>query len=134
MTRLDTNNAQPNIEKRLYDFSQDKKQRAAMRNMIKELEIEIDNPSINPQEKFEKEDRIEKLKAALKKIPIRNPKSEKEKMRITVCRSIKLALDKIHKELPILEKYLNRSTIKTGDWCSYSPIPSDPVEWELFHK
>jgi hypothetical protein len=125
---------QPSIEKKLYDFSKDKKQRAAIRNMIKELEIAIDNPSINPLEKIEKKDMIEKLRGALKEIPIRTPKSESEKVRITVQRNIQRALKKIHEKLPDLEKYLNKSTIKTGDWCSYSPIPRDPVEWKLFRK
>ena len=129
-----TNNAQPNIEKKLYDFSQDRKQRIAVKNLINKLEIEIDNPSINPLEKCEKEDRIAKLKNALKEIPIRNPGSEEENARTAVQRNIKRALGKIHKKLPCLKRYLNESTIKTGVWCSYAPIPSDPVEWKLFQE
>jgi uncharacterized LabA/DUF88 family protein len=51
--------------------------------------------------------------------------------RTPVFKAIKRALSKIIAELPYLEPYLNRHTIKTGSLCEYRPFMNDPVKWVL---
>jgi hypothetical protein len=61
----------------------------------------------------------------------RNPKSAHEKSRSNVTRSISLALKKIHSQAPEVEKFLNKSTVKTGDKICYQPISGNEPNWVL---
>jgi hypothetical protein len=54
---------------------------------------------------------------------------DKEKCRINVQKIIKRALEKIWGELPYLKEYLNHTTIKTGNTCSYNSDPAKPIYW-----
>jgi len=86
------------------------------------------------EEKREKiEDEIKKLEQVLQQKSERDPKSETEKARVNVTRGIKLALKKISEDASIssISSYLNKSTIKTGDSCSYSPALNNKPTWIL---
>ncbi len=56
--------------------------------------------------------------------------SPAERARISVTKSIKAALNSIAAANPALGRHLE-STIRTGTFCSYSPDPQAPVDWEF---
>jgi hypothetical protein len=56
--------------------------------------------------------------------------SDAEKARVNVTRVIKAAMDRIRPYSPELRHHL-ASTIKTGTYCSYSPDPRLPLDWQL---
>ena len=121
-----------------YIRSLDRKARSEYKNRIEQLNAELESPYVNPEERLQIKEEIKMLETMLKEKTIRDPKSSEEKSRVNVQKNISNnrwgALQKIHKMCPELKRYLNESTIKTGDWCSYAPIPNDPVEWVLFRK
>ena len=114
--------------------SLDSKARAAYKARIEELIIKSNRPDINPEERIEINEEIEELKASLKERTIREANSREKKAQVGAFKNIQRALTKIHKELPDLEIFLNKSTIRTGYSCSYLPIPSNPIEWILFKE
>ena len=86
------------------------------------------------EEKREKiEDEIKKLEHALQQKSERDPKSEAERARVNVTRGITLALTKISEDPSIssISRYLNKSTIKTGDSCCYKPALNNKPSWIL---
>jgi len=86
------------------------------------------------EEKKEKiEGEIKKLERVLQQRSERDPKSEAERARVNVTRAIKLALKKITEDPSIssTSSYLNKSTIKTGDSCSYRPALNNKPTWIL---
>ena len=56
--------------------------------------------------------------------------SPAERARISVTKSIKTALNSIATANPALGRYLE-ATIRTGTYCSYSPDPQAPIDWEF---
>lgn len=124
-----------NAKRKLYDFTLHKKGRIAIKKQIEELKIELEDKCFgNPMEKIEKVDQLKLLEAALKERTMHNCKPEEEMARTNIQKSIQRALNKIHKICPDLERYLNKSTVKTGYSCSYRPVLRDPVEWILFRE
>jgi hypothetical protein len=112
-----------------------KKDRALYKKQIAELKAELESNYIdNPQDKLEKKEEIKMIEDELKNNEIRDSGSQKEKARINVQKAISRALSNIHKMDSSIKIYLNSSTIKTGDWCSYEPLPIDPVDWILFRE
>jgi hypothetical protein len=59
----------------------------------------------------------------------RKAASNAERARVSVTKTIKDALKKISENDPMLGSHLV-STIKTGTYCSYTPDPRTPVEWQ----
>jgi hypothetical protein len=55
----------------------------------------------------------------------------RETMRVSVTDSINDAIRKIHKDLPLMNAFLNKSTISTGYTVLYRPHPDSPVKWIL---
>ncbi|MGE0825409.1 MAG: AAA family ATPase [Candidatus Binatia bacterium] len=60
----------------------------------------------------------------------RRAASHLERARINVAKGIKAALAKIAQHSPTLELYL-ATTIKTGLFCSFTPTPRTPVDWQF---
>lgn len=60
----------------------------------------------------------------------RRAASHAERARLNVTRAIKAALTNIDRSQPALGRHL-RSTIRTGTYCSYSPDPRIPIDWNL---
>jgi len=113
----------------------DKKTRALYKKRIAELKAELESNYIdNPQDKLEKKEEIKTIEDELKKNEIRDSGSQKEKARINVQKAISRALSNIYKMDSSMKRYLNSSTIRTGDWCSYDPLPNDPADWILFRE
>ena len=75
----------------------------------------------------------EKERSIVLKKTIRDHKSESELARVNVTKRIHAALNKILLTNPKLGLYLNKSTIKTGDSFSYSPVVGKEPIWVL-HK
>ncbi len=74
---------------------------------------------------------IRRLNMEIKKKVERDSRSIHEKCRVNVYRRIDSALKKIHKFLPEMESFLNKTTIKTGDSICYSPIEHAQPIWIL---
>jgi hypothetical protein len=83
-------------------------------------------------------EKIEKLKKYYKQQKnIRSDRdhtSKEEKVRVNVTRSISKALKEIGKDNSIssITRYLNKSTIITGDNCIYKPFVNDKPTWILY--
>ena len=60
----------------------------------------------------------------------RKTASTAERARVNVTRAIKAVIKKIAEQSPSLALYLS-TTIKTGTFCSYTPDPRIPVNWEF---
>jgi non-specific serine/threonine protein kinase len=56
--------------------------------------------------------------------------SNAERSRVAVTKAVTLALRTIGEANPSLRRYL-AGTIKTGQFCSYTPDPRFPVTWRL---
>ena len=56
--------------------------------------------------------------------------SAAERARVSVTRTIRAALTKIQENHPQLDEHLRR-TIKTGAFCSYTPDPQLPIDWQF---
>jgi predicted RNA-binding Zn ribbon-like protein len=56
--------------------------------------------------------------------------TDSERARVSVTRVIKAALTRIADESPELKHHF-ASTVRTGTYCSYSPDPRLPAQWEL---
>ena len=56
--------------------------------------------------------------------------SNAERSRVAVTKAVSLALRTIGEANPSLRRYL-AGTIKTGQFCSYTPDPRFPVTWRL---
>jgi hypothetical protein len=65
------------------------------------------------------------------KISIRDISPEKYKIGRNVQKNIKRAMGQIYKIDQYLIKFLNKSTIKTGGFCKYSPLLGDSPHWIL---
>jgi DNA-binding NtrC family response regulator len=74
-----------------------------------------------------------KERSIVLKKTIRDHKSESELSRVNVTKRIYAALNKILSINPKLGLYLNKSTIKTGDSFSYSPVVGKEPIW-ILHK
>jgi predicted nucleic acid-binding protein len=101
-------------------------------NLIKQYKKVIDEQDYAIPEDavwFEKE--IQRLEMEIKKKQERDRNSPHEKCRINVYRRIDSALKKIHKHLPEIKSFLNRTTIKTGDLICYIPIEGAQPTWIL---
>jgi len=56
--------------------------------------------------------------------------SPAERARVSVTRAIRAALRRVQEQSPALGTHLER-TIHTGTYCSYTPDPRLPVDWQL---
>jgi predicted nucleic acid-binding protein len=119
----------------LYQQKHDIKSRAAYRNKKKILKERLEAGDYKDAlEALSMKEEIDEIEATRHEKGIRDPKSEEEKARVNVSKRIGEALKKIHNDdtVSYLKKYLNRSTIKTGDHCKYSPIPDEKPRWILY--
>jgi len=55
--------------------------------------------------------------------------SDAERARLNVTKGLKAALDKIASSHPPLAAHL-AATTRRGTFCSYTPDPRHPIEWE----
>jgi two-component system, NtrC family, response regulator len=111
----------------------DAKTKEAYRLRIEELKEKLEAQDYEDQEgALELKEEIQDLsrKLASGKLP-RDAKSEHERSRSNVTRAISRVLSDIHKHVPALAQYLNRSTIQTGDSISYRPIVGSEPAWIL---
>jgi tetratricopeptide (TPR) repeat protein len=60
----------------------------------------------------------------------RRAASATERARISVTRAIRSALDRTRAQSSLLGRHLD-ATIRTGAYCSYTPDPRVPIQWEL---
>ena len=112
-----------------------KKIHSACIKRIAELKAELESNYIdNPHKNLEKKEEIKMIEDKLKKKEIRDLGSQKEKARINVQKAISRALSNIYKMDSSMKRHLNKSTIKTGDWCCYDPLPNDPADWILYRE
>jgi len=133
-------------ERALYDDQQRKNKsinRLQIESLIEQLKDELNSEDgQSPEEEMVKKDeikeKIRKLRALSQQMESRragrDPKSESEKARINVTKSIRTGLSKIEQDQTIssIARYLNQGTIKTGDTCVYSPNINDKPTWILF--
>jgi hypothetical protein len=110
--------------------------KAAYRSRISELQEEIDEA-----EDFNDPGRADRAKSELEALVgqlsgavglggrDRKAASVAERARVSVTKTIKDALKRISENDPALGSHLV-STIKTGTFCSYTPDPRVPVEWQ----
>jgi len=100
---------------------------------IELLEKKFDEDLLNDDRMIIEEEIAELNKKRKEKKPIRNSKSESENARRNVYRRVKDALEEINKnkETAWILKYLNKSTIKTGDNFIYKPVVTDKPHWIL---
>jgi hypothetical protein len=107
-----------------------------LRGEIDSNAIDSDNPTFEDVviENEKRNKTIEKLKKLLNEKSGRDYKSESAKARVNVTRLIKSSLLKIHEDKSIssIPRYLNESTIKTGDTCIYKPLVNDTPTWILY--
>jgi hypothetical protein len=113
------------------------------------LHTQIDNPelAVGTKEEFEKVEKdINLINRYLKDpsnfegITSKQPSGKKDQIvgsqidnaRINVQKAIKTALKNIYGKITSLHQYLNKTTIKTGNYCSYNPDPNNPVSWKLY--
>ncbi len=121
-----------------YQQRLDKKTVQTLKMRLQELDEEISIASGEPDRllelKEEKEELLETLKRGKK--GLRDPASEEEKARLRVGKSINRVLEKLQgkNDLHEISKYLNRSTVKTGDYCRYQPLVSDTPEWIILQQ
>ena len=112
----------------------DEKTRKAYNLRIEELKRDLESEHYEgPEEALDKKNEKQELTYALTKSVVRDPKSPKERARVNITKRIKNALNKILVEIPEMKRYLNESTIKTGDNLSYRPLLDQTPEWTL-HK
>ena len=111
--------------------------REKIEHEIQKLKDELEADDRNPEDieyqtdKFEIIKQIEFLESALKK-DSRFAKSEYNNSRVNIQKHIKKALEKIFKEIPALNEYLEYPPIiKTGHLCSYNPRPNKTPHWIL---
>ena len=110
--------------------------KAAYRRRIVELREEIEEAdSFNDPMRSERaQDELDALVAQLSGAVglggrDRKAASTAERARVSVTKTIKDALKKISENDAMLGSHLV-STIKTGTYCSYTPDPRTPVEWQ----
>src|SRR6266850_2219937 len=60
----------------------------------------------------------------------RKAASNAERARVSVTRAIRRVLDRIADRSPALGAHLT-ATIRTGQYCAYTPDPRSPIRWEL---
>ncbi|HYL98458.1 MAG TPA: hypothetical protein VEZ90_05840, partial [Blastocatellia bacterium] len=115
----------------------DEKARDSYKRRLTILQEELEEArELGDEARIERaEDEIQSLGRELKSAiglsgRARRAASPRERARIAVTQAIRLALGKIAQNDPDLSKLL-RSTIKTGNACSYIPAEASPVRWLL---
>jgi hypothetical protein len=110
----------------------DQKARAAYSLKITELKSKVEAQAYeDAMEALHIKEEIKELEAHLREKGNRDYRSDTEKARVNVTKNIKSALVRISEKMPSLRRYLNESTIRTGDSCSYSPLPDEEPYWIL---
>jgi two-component system NtrC family response regulator len=113
----------------------DSKTKKAIISRIDDLKEKIDVQNYeDPSEALNYKDEIKRLTRILNRKVERDPKSSHERARSNITRAISRALKEIHNQVPQLNKYLNKSTIQTGDKMCYRPLPGDQPTWILFQQ
>ena len=111
--------------------------RAAYRRRLEDLRDELETAQAynDPERVHRAQQEIEFLTHELATacgLGGRNRKaaSQAERARVNVTRGIKAALTKIAAHSPPLARYL-ATTLKTGLFCSFTPDPYNPIDWQL---
>jgi|GEM_PF-1699755 len=99
---------------------------------MEQIEDEINSSELGQEDVLIKKEQIEKLNQVLKMQYDREYHPMSLNSRTNVTKSIGRALTEIKKNIPLLERYLNKSTIHTGNNFSYRPLLSDKPSWVLF--
>jgi hypothetical protein len=111
--------------------------KAAYRERLQEVRAEIEhatalNDLARAERAREEKELLERQLAAAVGLSHRDRStpSNAERSRVAVTKAITLALRSIAEANPALRRYL-ATTIKTGQFCSYTPDPRFPVTWRL---
>jgi hypothetical protein len=115
----------------------DPRAKAEYRRRLDELEAELEeakafaDPERAVRIEAEREFLLRELSAAigLGGRP-RRAASSAERARVSVTRAIRAALARIREHSPGLAEHFDR-TIHTGSFCSYTPDPRAPTNWQL---
>lgn len=125
---LDTDTAVPLL---------DAQAKAAYRRRLRELNDELEEAEgFNDTGRIERaRDEIEQLSHALSSAlglggRDRTAPTSAERARIAVTKAITLVFKALDRDHPALRDYLRR-TVKTGRFCSFTPDPRQPVQWQL---
>ncbi|MDR7453677.1 MAG: AAA family ATPase [Armatimonadota bacterium] len=114
----------------------DARAKAEYRSRLQELRVELDEA-----EAFNDPARVAKVKEEMDFLVAelaravglggrdRRAASHAERARLNVTRAIRAALDNIARGHPALGRHL-RATVRTGQYCSYTPDPRVPIAWE----
>jgi hypothetical protein len=114
----------------------DKTTEMAIKAKIAKLEEELASFYIDPEESAQKKEELQALRSELKKVKVRGKtisfrSKDLESCRTSVQKSIRRALEVLHKEIPVIKEFLNKDTIRTGSDCCYKPDLASPIEWIL---
>ena len=111
--------------------------RAAYRERLRELQVELDE-----SEGWDDAERATRARAEMDVLAHelagalglggrnRRAPSDAERARVNVTKAIRSAISRIGKHSPTLERHLE-ATIRTGTFCSYVPDPRVPANWQL---
>lgn len=115
----------------------DARAKAEYRQRLRSLDAEIEEAqSFNDPERAERaRAEMEALAAELSRAiglggRARRAGSAVERARVTVAKSIRLALARIAEHAPQLGEHL-QATVRTGVYCSYTPDPRSRPDWQL---
>jgi len=122
-------------ERQMYNNPLTVELRRAAELRIEVLQEELHYGILPIDKRIKNEEELEKIeKFLLQRKSIRVANSPQENARTSVYRSIARALSEIDQDETIasITRYLNTSTIKTGNAFRYSPKPHDKPRWKLF--
>ena len=115
----------------------DAEARAAYKARLDELQEEIDEAEdFNDSERAERArgEREFLIRELARAVGLggrdRKAASHAERARLNATRAIRSAMTHLTREHPALGKHL-AATIRTGRYCSYTPDPRSPVNWQL---
>lgn len=139
---IDADESSGNFQKMTYKGPAKEITRGDIQKVINKFKKNLTtNKSLTSEER----DRIKNMIARLQSIypqPLHSRRNETpddklpvevEKARINVTRSIKRALAIISEDDSIssIRRYLNLSTVSSGYYCKYKPLPNDSPQWIL---
>jgi hypothetical protein len=107
-----------------------------VRGMIGVLESKL-SLELDQEERLELGNQLKSLKDHLRKGHKKHgarqtfKSQSEENLRTAVLKSINKAIEALHAELPGLDKFINKDTIKTGYKCSYNQNKSSQAKWNL---
>ena len=98
------------------------------------LEEAEDSYSEDPETEIQRKELITLVKQTLRDRQGFGDSARANKQRSNVTKSIRRAIEKITKAVPVLKQYLSKETIKTGNKIRYNPDPSNTPRWILYQS